>query len=96
MVAGYMKSRNGRHKKAVDGFHRFLKDIERALDDLEDRPHEVYRLTIRANAALLDRGRQFITKLMAEGRKKPGSVAKLFKDSGERPQGDQDAGETAT
>ena len=77
VVAAYMKSRNGRHQKAADGFFRLLKDIERALDDLEDRPHEVYRLTIKENTPLLERGRQLITKLMAEGRKKPGSIAKL-------------------
>jgi hypothetical protein len=74
VVAVYVASSNGRHKKAEDGFVGLVKFLERALADLEDRPDEIYRLTIKQHAPLLKRGQRFFARLLAEGRKKPGSL----------------------
>ena len=93
VVAGYLKPRSARHKHATAAFNRFVNHLKAALADMEDRPDEVYRLTLKENTPLLQRGRQLLTKLMAEGRKKPSSIANLFKDPNEWPLDNQGSGE---
>jgi ParB/RepB/Spo0J family partition protein len=79
VVGEYIAPANGRHRKAEDAFVGFAKDLERALADLEDRPDEIYRVTLKEHRPLLDRARKLLTKLIAEGRKKPGDIAELFR-----------------
>ena len=89
VIRDYITPADGRHRKAEDAFVGFAKDLERALADLEDRPDQVYRVTLKEHTPLLDRGRKLLTKLIAEGRKKPGSLARLMNESNDEQQGDQ-------
>ena len=61
VVAEYISKRNGRHRKAGDAFSCFLKNLAAVLNDLDDRPTEIYRPTIKQNTPLLKRGQRLLT-----------------------------------
>jgi hypothetical protein len=69
VVRKHIQNNNGRHRKATDGFARFVADLERALADIGDRPHEVYRGAIKEKASVLKQSKALITTLITESRK---------------------------
>ena len=79
VVRGYFQSGNGRHRKASNALSCFIKNLERALVDLEGRDDKIYCLTLREHTPVLTRARKLITNLISGGRKKPGNMAALVR-----------------
>ena len=80
VVATYLTATNSRHQRATHGFNRFLKDLQRALADIEGRPDAIYRGAINKATPVLLRGRKLITRLIAEGKKPFSDLGALFQD----------------
>lgn len=68
VVREFVQTNNGRHARATDGFSSLCKAIQRGLDDLEDRAEKVHRRAVKENLPLLERGWQFLGKLVATGK----------------------------